>query len=91
MSMSVLLFGFPAAVALTIGRSAPAGWPGIKPEPRAEVKSAVAIEAFLRDVVLGGRDALAAEREAFRRALAVNYPRAADAALRSIRDALGMA
>ena len=34
-----LLSLFPAAVALTIGRSAPAGMAGIKPHPRAEVKA----------------------------------------------------
>jgi hypothetical protein len=49
-----------------------------------------AIAAFLRDVVLGGRDALAEEREAFRRGLGVNFPHAAEAALRSIRDGLGL-
>ncbi len=52
---------------------------------------AAAIEAFLRDVVLGGRDGLAAEREAFRRAIAVNWPHAAAAALDDIRRGLGLA
>ena len=51
---------------------------------------AAAIEAFLRDVVLGGRDELAEGREAFRRRIAVNWPHAADAALDSIRRDLGM-
>ena len=49
-----------------------------------------AIDAFLRDVVLGGRDDLAAEREAFRREIAVNFPHAADAALASIKRDLGI-
>jgi hypothetical protein len=49
-----------------------------------------AIEAFLRDVVLGGRDALAAEREAFRRTVAVNHPHAAAAALAAIVHGLGI-
>ena len=48
-----------------------------------------AIDRFLRDVVLGGRDALAAGREAFRKTVMVNYPHAADAALASIGEALG--
>ena len=51
---------------------------------------AAAIEAFLRDVVLGGRDALAGEREAFRRTLMVNHPHAADAALGAIAAGLGI-
>lgn len=48
-----------------------------------------AIEAFLRDVVLGGRDDLAAEREAFRRTVMVNHPHAADAALEAVVRDLG--
>ncbi len=49
---------------------------------------AESIDSFLRDVVLGGRDALAGERESFRKRIAVNYPHAADAALASIAAAL---
>ena len=48
-----------------------------------------AIEAFLRDAVLGGRDDLAAEREAFRRTVMVNHPHAADAALEAVVRDLG--
>jgi hypothetical protein len=48
------------------------------------------IEAFLRDVVEGGVDAKAAGREAFRQSVMLNYPHAADAALASIKRALGM-
>lgn len=51
---------------------------------------AAAIEAFLREVVVAGRDTLAAEREAFRREIAVNWPNAADAALREILASLGL-
>ena len=51
---------------------------------------ASAIESFLRDVVLGGRDGLASKRESFRRLLMVNYPRAAGEALRSIRKSLNL-
>ena len=49
-----------------------------------------AIESFLRDVVLGGRDELAAAREAFRRTVMVNHPRAAEAALAAIRRGLSL-
>ena len=49
-----------------------------------------AIEAFLRDVVEGGADPKASARDAFRTSVMVNYPHAAEAALRSIREALGM-
>ena len=49
-----------------------------------------AIEAFLRDVVEGGADPKAAARDEFRRTIMVNHPHAADAALASIRRALGM-
>ncbi len=49
-----------------------------------------AIEAFLHDVVEGGTDPKAAARDAFRKSVMVNYPHAAEAALRSIREALGM-
>ena len=49
-----------------------------------------AIEAFLRDVVEGGTDPKAAARDAFRKSVMVNYPHAAEAALRSIRVALDM-
>ena len=49
-----------------------------------------AIESFLRDVVEGGADTMAAERDAFRKTIMVNYPHAADAALASIRKALGI-
>ena len=49
---------------------------------------ASAIESFLRDVVLGGRDGLASKRESFRRLLMVNYPHAAEAAILSIRKGL---
>jgi len=48
------------------------------------------IDAFLRDTVLGGRDPGAAEREAFRRRVALNHPHAADAALAAIRRGLGL-
>ena len=50
-----------------------------------------AIESFLRDVVEGGADPKAAERDQFRKAIMVNHPHAADAALVSIKRALGMA
>ena len=49
-----------------------------------------AIESFLREVVLGGRDDLAGERESFRRTVMVNHPHAADAALAEIRRELGL-
>ena len=49
-----------------------------------------AIEDFLREVVLGGRDDLAASREAFRQSVMVNYPHAADAALLALRQGLGI-
>lgn len=49
-----------------------------------------AIEAFLRDVVLAGRDALAAGRAAFRATMALHWPHAADVALRAIRRDLGL-
>jgi glycosyltransferase involved in cell wall biosynthesis len=49
-----------------------------------------AIEAFLRDVVEGGNDPKAAARDAFRKTVMVNYPHAADAALASIKRALGL-
>ena len=49
-----------------------------------------AIESFLRDVVEGGADPKAAERDAFRKTVMVNYPHAADAALASIKRALGL-
>ena len=50
-----------------------------------------AIESFLRDVVERGADPKAAARDEFRKGVMVNYPHAADAALASIRRALGMA
>lgn len=49
-----------------------------------------AIESFLRDVVEGGADPKAAARDEFRKRIMVNHPRAADAALVSIKRALGM-
>ena len=49
-----------------------------------------AIEAFLRDVVEGGQDSKAEARETFRKTVMANYPHAADAALQSIRKALGI-
>ena len=49
-----------------------------------------AIESFLRDVVEGGSDPKATEREAFRKTVMVNYPHAADAALASIKKSLGI-
>lgn len=49
-----------------------------------------AIEAFLHDVVVGGSDPKAAARDEFRKSVMVNHPHAADAALASIRRALGM-
>ncbi len=48
------------------------------------------IEAFVRDVVSGGVDPKTAGRDAFRKSVMVNHPHAADAALQSIRKALGM-
>ena len=48
------------------------------------------VEAFLRDVVIGGSDAKKASREAFRRRIAVNWPHAADVALSDIKHALGL-
>ena len=48
------------------------------------------IESFLRDVVEGGSDPKAAARDEFRKAIMVNYPHAAEAALSSIRRALGL-
>ena len=51
---------------------------------------APAIESFLRDVVLGERDPIATDREAFRRRIAVNWPHAAEAALAAIRRDLGI-
>ncbi len=50
-----------------------------------------AIEAFLRDVVEGENDPKAAARNAFRKSIMVNHPHAADAALGSVKRALGMA
>ena len=50
-----------------------------------------AIESFLRDVVEGGSDPKAAARDEFRKAVMVNYPHAADAALAAIKRELGMA
>ena len=49
-----------------------------------------AIESFLRDVVEGGADPKAHARDEFRKSVMVNYPHAADAALASIRSALGL-
>lgn len=49
-----------------------------------------AIEKFLREVVIADRDPLAASRAVFRQEIAVNFPNAAEAALRSIRNDLGM-
>ena len=49
-----------------------------------------AIESFLRDVVEGGTDPKAAARDKFRKSIMVNYPHAAEAALASIKKALGM-
>ncbi len=49
-----------------------------------------AIESFLRDVVEGGNDPKAAARDEFRKSVMVNYPHAAEAALASIKKALGM-
>lgn len=46
------------------------------------------IDAFLRDVVLAGRDELAEDREAFRRTVMINHPHASEAALASIGRAL---
>lgn len=49
-----------------------------------------AIETFLCDVVEGGADPKAAARDEFRWSVMVNYPHAADAALVSIKRALGI-
>ena len=49
-----------------------------------------AIESFLREVVEGGLDPKAAERDAFRKTVMVNYPLAAEAALASIKKSLGI-
>ncbi len=49
-----------------------------------------AIEAFLRDVVIGGRDDKATERETFRRSVMINYPDASGVALDSLRRELGL-
>ncbi|MBQ6246443.1 MAG: glycosyltransferase [Kiritimatiellae bacterium] len=49
-----------------------------------------AIESFLRDVVEGGNDPKSAARNEFRKSVMVNYPHAAEAALASIKKALGM-
>ena len=46
-----------------------------------------AIKRFLTDVVEGGDDPGKAEREAFRRHLAVNWPHAADHAIENILNA----
>ena len=51
---------------------------------------APAIDAFLRDVVLGGRDDLAAAREALRPSIMLNHPHAAEAALAAVRLGLGL-
>lgn len=48
-----------------------------------------AMDAFIRDVVVGGSDPKAASRAAFAKTVMVNYPHAADAALKVITDALG--
>ena len=48
------------------------------------------IESFLREVLLGGRDDLAASREEFRKTVMVNHPQAAEAALSVVRRALGL-
>ena len=48
------------------------------------------IDAFLHDVVEGGADPKAAARDEFRKTIMVNYPHAADAALRSIKESLGL-
>ena len=47
-----------------------------------------AIDGFMRDVIVGGRDTKAAARAEFAREVMVNYPNAADAALRHIKEAL---
>lgn len=47
-----------------------------------------AILAFLRDVVVAGHDTPAAEREAFLKAIAVNFPHAAEAALNAMKAEL---
>ena len=49
-----------------------------------------AIEAFLNDVVVGGDDPKAAGRDEFRKTIMLNHPHAAAAALRSIKEALGI-
>ena len=47
-----------------------------------------AIEKFLHDVVEGGCDPKAAARDEFRKTIMVNYPHAAETALRSIKQSL---
>lgn len=46
------------------------------------------IDKFIEDVVIGGHDAKAAARKEFARTIMVNYPKAAEAALRHIKEAL---
>ena len=43
-----------------------------------------AIDAFIRDVVVSGRDPMKGQREAFADSIMVNYPRAAQAAIEEI-------
>ena len=47
-----------------------------------------AIDGFMRDVVVGGNDAKAPARAEFARKIMVNYPNAAEVALRHIKEAL---
>lgn len=48
------------------------------------------IEKFIRDVIENGNDPKADARREFAKSVMVNYPHAADAALNSIRKALGL-
>lgn len=47
-----------------------------------------AIDAFLREVIVGGEDVKRAEREEFAKSVMVNYPNAAKVALLHIKEAL---
>ncbi|MCQ2390815.1 MAG: hypothetical protein MJ240_05290 [Kiritimatiellae bacterium] len=49
-----------------------------------------AIESFIRDVIVGGKDPKRDARLAFAKNVMVNYPHAADAALDSIKKELGL-
>ena len=49
-----------------------------------------AIDAFIRDVIVGGRDPKADARKAFAKTVAVNYPNAAQVALDHIKKGLGV-